>query len=516
MSVICPSCSFENKVANPLFCLKCGGIIGGEKYQNQALIQEYSEKIKHFLSDLEKKSKDIFSSYTPLPQLKGVFEKVSEIEGILELYHSQDSSNKTLERYIGECKKFLSRDNSFQIAFAGTIKAGKSTLINAMLKKEYASMSVTPETAVLTKFRYGSTPQMKVSFYNQKEWEELWESATNAGGLFIEEFEKLNARPHISQWVGKEPITEELSAENLKKYTSSREVAHYFAKEVEISFPDFPYDKNIVFVDTPGLDDAVDYRSKVTRDYINRANAVLVCVECTTLTNNELNTIIRIFDNTGGHPEKVYILATKYENFNSPAKDWAKQKEEWMKYLKSNRENEKVGYNADLAEKNIIEVSGYVSLLCDLYKDGLISDEQTRHLRATAFKLFDDPDIQSNLEKLRSFANVEKVHQRIREDILDKAQEAIIEDTKTQANNLLKEIEKHFKESKDGLQESYDVSQKGIEAINEKIQKENQKIEEVKQSQEELKAMLKEFDAEAKKAMDLLNNEIDQIIGSIK
>lgn len=516
MSHICPKCNFDNKTSNPLFCLKCGEIIGGEKYQNQALIQEYSSKIKNFLSNLENKSKEIFSAYTPLPQLKGVFEKISEIQGVLELYHAEDTSNKTLERYIGECQKFLSRDNSFQIAFAGTIKAGKSTLINAMLKKEYASMSVTPETAVLTKFRYGATPQMKVSFYNQKEWEELWESATNAGGLFIEEFEKLNARSQINQWVGRESIIEELSAENLKKYTSSREVAHYFAKEVEISFPDFPYEKNIVFVDTPGLDDAVDYRSKVTRDYINRANAVLVCVECTTLTNNELNTIIRIFDNTGGHPEKVYILATKYENFNSPAKDWAKQKEEWMKYLKSNKQNEKVGFDATLAEKNIIEVSGYVSLLCDLYKDGLISDEQTRHLRATAFKLFDDPDIQTHLEKLRAFSNIEKIHQRIREDILDRAQEAIIEDGKTQASNLLKEIEKYFKESKDGLQESYDVSQKGIDAINEKIQKENQKIEEVKQSQEELKAMMKEFDTEAKKAMDLLNNEIDQIIGSIK
>ena len=46
-----------------------------------------------------------------------------------------------------------------------------------MLKKDYASMSVTPETAVLTKFKYGKKAKMKISFYNSNEWEELWQSA---------------------------------------------------------------------------------------------------------------------------------------------------------------------------------------------------------------------------------------------------------------------------------------------------------------------------------------------------
>ncbi|GLH58070.1 hypothetical protein [Helicobacter ailurogastricus] len=47
--------------------------------------------------------------------------------------------------------------------------------------------------------------------------------------------------------------------ECLAQYTSSRSPAHRFVKEVSIEFLEFPYEKNIVFVDTPGLNDPVAY-----------------------------------------------------------------------------------------------------------------------------------------------------------------------------------------------------------------------------------------------------------------
>ncbi len=105
-----------------------------------------------------------------------------------------------------------------------------------------------------------------------------------------------------------------------------------------------------------------------------------------------MQTIQRIFDNTRGRPEKVYILGTKYENLNSPAKDWKAQKQEWAKYLTSSRETDITRFTQAQAESNIIETSGYISFLLDLYEKDKINDESKKQLQQYSFKFFEDID----------------------------------------------------------------------------------------------------------------------------
>ena len=71
---------------------------------------------------------------------------------------------------------FLSKCASpeYQVALVGTIKAGKSTLINALLNYELASTHITPETAALTKFKHADEDFVEVSFYTQKDID-LWD-----------------------------------------------------------------------------------------------------------------------------------------------------------------------------------------------------------------------------------------------------------------------------------------------------------------------------------------------------
>ena len=57
---------------------------------------------------------------------------------------------------------------SYQIAIVGAIKAGKSTLINTLIGDDLASVSVTPETATLTKFRYSKENYVKIKFYTNE------------------------------------------------------------------------------------------------------------------------------------------------------------------------------------------------------------------------------------------------------------------------------------------------------------------------------------------------------------
>lgn len=82
----------------------------------------------------------------------------------------------------------------YHIALVGAIKAGKSTLINALIGYELASTQVTPETASLTKFKSAKEDFVNVTFYSQTEWSALWNSVTKSNAeVFIEEYKNLNA-----------------------------------------------------------------------------------------------------------------------------------------------------------------------------------------------------------------------------------------------------------------------------------------------------------------------------------
>lgn len=181
----------------------------------------------------------------------------------------ENSENKkTIDRLTHRINQFIEKAKNpvYEIAFVGAVKAGKSTLINAILNKSLASTEVTPETAALTKFRASKEKKdyIKVTFYREDEWNTLWNSAVNSKAeVFLEDFKKLDAENQKSQWINKESkIVFSESLEELKnnilKYTSSRSATHYFVKEVEVGLKDFNIPEQVCFVDTPGLDDVVD------------------------------------------------------------------------------------------------------------------------------------------------------------------------------------------------------------------------------------------------------------------
>ncbi|GLH58069.1 hypothetical protein [Helicobacter ailurogastricus] len=82
---------------------------------------------------------------------------------------------------------------SFQIAFVGTIRAGESTLISAMLEKDYASVDVIPETAVLTTFKYGPKPLITIGFYTAQECKQFLANMQESKDNSLREYEEFNA-----------------------------------------------------------------------------------------------------------------------------------------------------------------------------------------------------------------------------------------------------------------------------------------------------------------------------------
>ena len=397
--------------------------------------------------------------------------KIEEIEKSIETVEKEFNVKFDDERKdIKEQKAFIDEPD-LQIAIVGTIKAGKSTFINALFEENIASTDVTPETASLTKFRYSTKNKLEVKFYNKTEWDELWESVKksekeNKGKVFKEEFESSGAENIKNDYIGASDKIEEVSSiEELKKkvkeYTSKTSKIHYFVKELTVYLNNENIHKNVTIVDTPGLDDVVDYRSKITRDYIKRANAVIVCVDSSSLRNDEYLTITKVFENIGDDFYKVMILGTQIDNKNNPKEAWEKQIEEWKKYLKENYKD------ADLLKNNIIGVSSYVfSNLIELENTGKCDNDAIVNIKKLAESygikvsyeengniIIDRNLIIKNSENIKDLTNIKKV-KSLMNKIIENGEEEVKKDLEKRYLSMITNISNKAKSIKNTNSES--------------------------------------------------------------
>ena len=245
--------------------------------------------------------------------------------------------------------------------------------------------------------------------------------------------------------------------------------------------------KNVTIVDTPGLDDVVDYRSKITRDYIKRANAVIVCVDSSSLRNDEYVTITRVFENIGDDFYKVMILGTQIDNKNNPKEAWEKQIEEWKKYLRDKYKNE------DLLKNNIIGVSSYVyskvielenGKECD--EDGKIAIYKLAKSYGIGLKDWQDSNlIIKNSENIKDLTNIKKV-KSLMNKIIANGEEEVIKDLERKYLSMITNISNKAKSIKNTNSESKKtLDMTKAEQENFRIKK-NKEIEEIEKAMEGL------------------------------
>lgn len=426
--------------------------------------------------------------------------KIEEIEKSIETVEKEFNVKFDDERNDIKAQKYLADDPNLQIAIVGTIKAGKSTFINALFEENIASTDVTPETASLTKFRYSTKNKLEVKFYNKAEWDELWESVKKSEEktktkIFRDEFESSGAENIKNDYIGASDKIEEVSnieelKNKVKEYTSKNSKIHYFVKELKVYLNNENMHKNVTIVDTPGLDDVVDYRSKITRDYIKRANAVIVCVDSSRLQGKEYTTITQVFENIGDDFYKVMILGTQIDNKNNPKEAWEKQIEEWKKYLKENYKD------ADLLKNNIIGVSSYVfSNLIELENTGKCDNDAIVNIKKLAESygikvsyeengniIIDRNLIIKNSENIKDLTNIKKV-KSLMNKIIENGEEEVIKDLEKRYLSMITNISNKAKSIKNTNSES----KKTLDMT--KAEQENFRIKKNKEIEEIEKAM---------------------------
>ena len=279
---VCPHCkSFTSRQSR--ICHQCGQIL----IQDEPALST-AEGSARFLNDLEslsaaiKETQNMKTIVSP-SKLDWYQRKVRQIRRYVDKADLPADIRKNVLTKCTKFEHFLEKQH-IEIAIAGTVKAGKSSLINALLDTEFATVDATPETSVLAKYRTTSGESyLKVRFYSDAQWQKVWNEAQRST-IYVDEYRAINAAAECNKWIGRSDYIKygfeipELQAE-VSKFTSSKSPVHFFVREVEVGIHSDLFPHDVYLVDTPGLDDVVETRSNVTKEYLDKADAVLACIK---------------------------------------------------------------------------------------------------------------------------------------------------------------------------------------------------------------------------------------------
>lgn len=185
---------------------------------------------------------------------------------------------------LSEIKEKLEKD-TLTIGVIGQMKCGKSTFLNSFVfEDEVLPAATTPMTAALSVITYGETKRIVAEFYTKDEWEEqkilaqrdmsglspLEESKIKAAKDLVAVSVKLGSS--LENYLGK---TQEDTFENLIDYVGADGKYVAITKSVKIYYPK-EYLKGVEIVDTPGFNDPIQSREERTKEFLKRADVVLM------------------------------------------------------------------------------------------------------------------------------------------------------------------------------------------------------------------------------------------------
>lgn len=493
----CGKCGCQNKKER-YFCKQCGSfLISGESIPESACALPQL-KMMRILENLQ---------HVPHSRILWddlIDEYMRRVERLRALFFVPGTG---ADKNVAVCEKMadfsqLCCHADFQIAFVGTIKTGKSTLINALLGKNYASMAVTPETAALTKFRASDEDYIKVTFYTVGEWEQLWKSRTAAADAFNQEYEELKAATVKDQWVGQPPYEKKLASDEvedeLSKWSSSQSPEHYFVKEIEVGISTLPKDfpHQVVFVDTPGLSDPVAYRSDLTRQYIRKANAVFVCVDAQKIQKEEIETISSVFSFSSHNKDKVHIIATHWDALNDPEKDWEQQKA----YLGKRLTGKAFFDTGEMAQANIMHSAAYIYNLCRDYYT--LSKPECRPLRKFAINY--DYDLPEDLDRIKQKTNIDNIAAVIRDKLADNYRKLLMDDIQAMYKDILHRLERTAQEKRKEISGLLEASSVDAEEMERRIAAQKARFDKITSVSNQLTAIMERVKSKTKTRTDAM------------
>lgn len=299
------------------------------------------------LKILEKISKNFFIDFIENQKIQELDKKVlfqndfKELNAInLELQKLSFNENlksrlqKTLEKF---------QNLEFNIAITGVMNAGKSSLLNALLRKDFLGVSNIPETANLTVLSYGKSEEARIYFWDKKEWQNILENSHFNTDL-KEFIDKLNKSVNIEDFIKDKPLIQSIALKELQNFSSAKNKISALIKKIEIKSHLEFLKNNISIVDTPGLDDVVIQREIVTNEYLRESDFLIHLMNASqSLTQKDVDFLVHCLLNS--RLSKFLIVLTKADLLSE------KDLEEVIVYTKESLKSRLMDFNENLIEK---------------------------------------------------------------------------------------------------------------------------------------------------------------------
>lgn len=241
---------------------------------------------------------------------------------------------KTLEKF---------QNLEFNIAITGVMNAGKSSLLNALLKKDFLGVSNIPETANLTVLSYGKSEEARIYFWDKKEWQNILENSHFNTDL-KEFIDKLNKSVNMEDFIKDKPLIQSIALKELQNFSSAKNKISALIKKIEIKTSLEFLKNNISIVDTPGLDDVVIQREIVTNEYLRESDFLIHLMNASqSLTQKDVDFLVHCLLNS--RLSKFLIVLTKADLLSE------KDLEEVIVYTKESLKSRLMDFNENLIEK---------------------------------------------------------------------------------------------------------------------------------------------------------------------
>lgn len=486
VSTTCGSCGHPIE-SHQLVCSFCGAL--SKSYPYELVDFDIEKKCMAEVEELAKiiKESNCNDDDWLYQELDDKFRKMKKIKNIAyKAMKDKGEENAPVYRKIyGLTQKFFSdyRKRRIEIAVVGTVKAGKSSLINALIGTRLASVDPTPETSILVKYRTTSEGNyLKINFYTEAQWNKLWSTAKNAT-VFRNEYDRLGAENIKYEYLNKPQKYITCSSEELPRimmeWSKSDAPKHFFVKEIEVGYQSDTIPHDVFLVDTPGLSDPVRYRSDITRRYIKRSDWILACITGENLScQPEFNFLSKVISNKGGDVSKIFVVATKKDMLTN-AEGEKKEKEFLIRLGEL--------YNNDsMAVSRFAFVAAEVHLMTTQVIQGInLEPEEKKKFKKALLEIDEDlefSDVSRKADDILKYASVNDLFDRINKVVLLNRRNYIV-------NGIINDYIKCMKVINENASLYLDDSKAYLKKLTEDREYDQSQIEKIEQSNRDIEIL---------------------------
>ena len=410
--------------------------------------------------------------------------------------------------FQSDAKTKIDANRLLRIGVVGQIKRGKSSLLNALLfdGKDILPKGATPMTAALTKVHYAQKPYARLEFFTTQDWSNIEQKALEAkeneesGELSDEENACLEIYTkaqdtEILSYLGKDEILSDVYKvedllDKLQEYVGADGTFTPIVKSLELGV-NIDSIKNIEIIDTPGTNDPVVSRGRVTQDFMGQCDVVFfLSMSSQFLDQPDMQLLAQNIPNKG--IENIYIIGSLFDSaMLDTYGDYSDAGEliENLKHKYTKRATEDIekivsqGMGiAKSLQKNLPPI--FISAMAyniAIHYDNL--NEEEAHTLKNLNKMYGDT---FEKDDLLYMANIEKVEEKVndvklkKDEILSKAFQNVVDGATQQLHSLEQKILQSLKSDLEILQNN-DVASldKKQQIIQKSMEKGKTKIENV-------------------------------------